>query len=108
MDDIDRSPVKAGQLPCKLRARRDFDFIREPADHLAEGPYLVVAVTARDHHVRRVPQRSLAAFGRSSRDRFVELLQNRSFNAHLADLKSRNHLQTRGGSNDILAPAIFR
>src|SRR5437588_9571205 len=108
MDDIDRSPVKAGQLPCKLRARRDFDFIREPADHLAEGPYLVVAVTARDHHVRGVPQRPLAAFGRSSRDRFVELLQNRSFNTHLADLKSRDRLQTRGGSNATLAPAIFR
>src|SRR5437868_9847410 len=108
MDDIDRGPVKPGKLPCELRARRDFDFVCEPADHLAEGPYLVVTVTARDHHVRGVPQRPLAAFGRSSRNRFVELLQNRSFNTHLADLKSRNHLQTRGGSNDTLAPAIFR
>src|SRR3954447_14550542 len=107
MDYIDRGPVKAGQLPCQLRARRNFDFIREPADHLAEGPYVVVAVMALDHHVRGVPQRPLAAFGRSSVDRIVELLQNRSFNTHLADLKSRNHLQTRGGSNDTLAHPIF-
>ena len=108
MDDIDRGAVKAGKLSCELRARRDFDFIREPADHLAEGPYFVVAVTARDHHVRGVPQRPLAAFRRSSRDRFVEFLQKRTYITHLADLKSRNHLQTRGGSIDTLAPAIFR
>ena len=83
VDDIDRGIVEAGQPPCELRARRDLNLVGEPPDHLAEGPDLVVAVAAGDHQIGGMPQRPHAAFGRSSRDRLVEIPEKRTYLAHL-------------------------
>ena len=73
MDDIDRGIVEAGQPPCKLRAGRDFDLVRQPPDDLAKGPYLVVAIAAGDQQIGGMPQRPRAAFGRSPQDRVVQI-----------------------------------
>ena len=55
VDDIDRSLVEAGEPLGELRAGRHFDLVREPPDHLAKGPDLVVAVIAGDHQVGGMP-----------------------------------------------------
>jgi hypothetical protein len=73
MDDIDRSIVEASQPPCKLGAGGDFDLIREPADHLAKGPYLVIAKPARYQEIGGMPQRPRPAFGGSPQDGVVEI-----------------------------------
>src|SRR2546423_7856476 len=49
VEDIDRGTVEGGEPPCKLCAGGNFDLIREPSDHVAEGPNLVVAISAGYH-----------------------------------------------------------
>ena len=106
VDDIDRGIVEAGQPPCQLRARRDFNLVRQPPDDLAEGPYLVVTVAAGDHQIGRMPQRPHAAFGRSSRYRLVEIPEKGTYFAHHADLKSQQSRTNR--PRHTPADAIFR
>ena len=78
VEDVDRGTVETSELPCKLRAGRDFDLVGEPADHRTECPYLVIAVATGDHHVGGVPQSALAAFGRTSRNSFLKLPEKRT------------------------------
>jgi len=94
VDDVDRGTVEAGQPLGQMRARGDFDLVRKPPDHLAEGPDLVVAVAAGNHQVGGMPQGPLAALGRTSRDGLVEIPEKRIVFSHFGNLKSRQNART--------------
>jgi hypothetical protein len=64
-------------MVCELPADRNLDLIREPSNHLAEGPDFLVAKPSREHQIRRVPKGSRAAFVSSTRDRVIEVSQKR-------------------------------
>src|ERR1700752_3699904 len=66
-----------GHAEGELRARGKIDFLGQPPDHLAEGADFVLAIAAGDQKIGRVPQRALAAFSRSSRDRVIQIAQKR-------------------------------
>ena len=89
VDDIDRGAVEGGQPPRQPRAGRDFDFVREPPDDCAEGPYLVIAVAAGDHQVGGMPQGPHPAFRRASRDRLVEFPEKRFYLVHFLAVLNR-------------------
>ena len=108
VDDIDRGIVEAGQPLRELRAGRDFDLVREPSDHLAEGPDLVVAIAAGDHQIGGMPQRPqrLSAVPRETAS--SRSLRNDFTSPILADLKSQRARQSTAALEAYAAHASFR
>ncbi len=82
-DDIDRRGVEMRKALGKLRADLDLDLVGQPADHLAEGQDLLVAVTSLDQKIGRVPQRARPALLRAAQNCIVEILQIRLRQTHL-------------------------
>ena len=73
VDDVGRRTTELGHAAGELRARSKLDLLRQAPDHLAEGADLVLAIAAGDQKIGRIPQRSLAAFSRSPRDRVIKI-----------------------------------
>src|ERR1700722_16522645 len=78
VDDVDRGVVDTSQPSGELRAGRDFNLIREPADAPAKRPNLVVAIAAGYQEIGRMPQCPHAAFRRSPTHRLVEITEKRT------------------------------
>jgi hypothetical protein len=68
VDGIGGCIVNSSQSLCKLGAGSHFNFLRQPPYDLSESPDLIVGILAGYQHIRSIPQRPLAAFGRSPRD----------------------------------------
>jgi hypothetical protein len=65
VDDVDGCIVGASKSLCELGAGRYFDVLLEPPYYLAKHPDFVIGIAAGYQYIGRIPQRSLAAFGRS-------------------------------------------
>jgi hypothetical protein len=75
VNNLGRRVVDPGKSPCELDPGCYFDFLLQPAYHLAEHPDFVVGVPPGYQQIGRIPQRSLAAFGRAPRNRDIQFLQ---------------------------------
>ena len=83
-DDVEGRTVETGEPAGELGARGDLDLIRQPSDDFAEGRNFLVAVTARDQHVGRMPQGPRAAFVGAAQNRVVEIREIGFYIVHLA------------------------
>jgi hypothetical protein len=77
VDDLDRRVVGPGKPVRKLGTGRYFNIPLQPPYYLSKHPDLGLGVPAGYQQVSRVPQRTLAAFGRPPRNCGIQFLQKR-------------------------------
>ena len=84
LHDLGRRIVGMRQPARQFGPGHLFDFIGQPADHLAENANLLFVELAFDENIGRVPQRFRPAFRRATRNRVVQVFQSVTDFSHRA------------------------